>query len=95
MACLIPLSTERGLLALIFFASLLTTWYWTNYPGFLPDVPEWLGLKLVQLYGAENAEQIADLEVIVGLVVSWIFYSAIAVIFLGIRRAVAKRDVNL
>lgn len=82
-------------LTLIFFVSVLTTWYWTNYSSFLPDVPDWLGLKLVEWYGAENAEQVADLELIFGLVVSFAFYSVMAIVICRISRLVTDRKHKL
>ena len=45
----------------------LTRWWLTN-PDVMPRLPESFWLSLIQLYGSQNGEELADLELLVGLV---------------------------
>lgn len=54
--------------------SLVFTWIWNNYPNFFPSIPQSLALRLIELYGAENQEQVADLEIWIGFVVGMVIF---------------------
>lgn len=54
----------------IVIASVLLTWLWITYPDIFPEFPKPIAEYLATLYGAQNAEEIADLEIFVGLSMS-------------------------
>ena len=59
-----------AILAWIALASVALTRLWFAYPDFLPALPAPWADYLLDAYGAENAEDVADLEILIGLVVS-------------------------
>jgi len=74
----------------VIVASALLTRLWLIHPEILPEFPKPLSEYLAALYGARNAEDIADLEILVGLsmsapIVSVITYLAFFV-WRGFRR---------
>ncbi|MDA8521772.1 hypothetical protein [Acidovorax sp. NCPPB 4044] len=48
-------------------ASLPLTGVWIRHPDWFPAAPPALAHRLAQIHGAENAEQVADLEMLPGL----------------------------
>ncbi|MCM2440830.1 hypothetical protein HGO34_14005 [Agrobacterium vitis] len=60
---------QVGIGAWIAALSLLLTRLWLSYPNVAP-LPRSLAEYLVQLYGAQNAEQVADLEILIGLAIT-------------------------
>jgi len=59
--------------ALIFWiviASVLLTRLWLIHPEMFPEFPKPIAEYLATLYGAQNAEDVADLEILVGLSMS-------------------------
>lgn len=59
-----------AILAWIALASVALTRLWFAYPDLFPALPApWVDF-LLSAYGAENAEDVADLEILIGLVVS-------------------------
>ncbi|QCI98526.1 hypothetical protein [Agrobacterium larrymoorei] len=50
----------------VLVASAFITHLWLTRPDMFPTFPPTLAEKLVSLYGAENAEQVSDLEIIIG-----------------------------
>ncbi|MGI2035195.1 hypothetical protein ACRQ1B_22695 [Rhizobium panacihumi] len=50
--------------------SALLTRFWLLYPDYFPAVPVSVAEYLASLYGAQNAEQVADLELLIGFGVS-------------------------
>lgn len=59
-------------------SSVLLTRLWLTRPDLFPEFPKPLAEYLVHIYGAQDAEQVADLELLVGLVLSFVVVSAIA-----------------
>ena len=59
-----------AILAWIALASVALTRLWFAYPDFFPALPAPWADYLLDAYGAENAEDVADLEILIGLVVS-------------------------
>ncbi|KQO79826.1 hypothetical protein ASF29_22550 [Rhizobium sp. Leaf262] len=51
-------------------ASSVLTHLWRTRPDWFPQFPQPLAEKLVGLYGAENAEQVADLGLMIGFGIS-------------------------
>ncbi|WP_157051799.1 hypothetical protein [Agarivorans gilvus] len=43
-----------------------------NFPGFLPKLPESAAIFVVELFGAETQEQVADIEILYVLTLSFI-----------------------
>ncbi|MFV0663920.1 hypothetical protein [Denitromonas sp.] len=59
-----------AILVWIALASVVLTRLWFAYPDFFPTLPApWVDF-LLDAYGAENAEDVADLEILIGLAVS-------------------------
>jgi hypothetical protein len=54
----------------VVIASVLLTRLWIAHPEIFPEFPKPLSEYLASMYGAQNAEDIADLEVLVGLLMS-------------------------
>ncbi|MES5097302.1 hypothetical protein ABUK73_03635 [Agrobacterium sp. BA1120] len=62
---------EIALLSIwVLVASSVLTHLWLTRPDWFPQFPQPLAEKLVGLYGAENAEQVADLELMIGFGIS-------------------------
>jgi hypothetical protein len=62
---------EPALLSVwVLFASSVFTHLWLTRPDWFPQFPQPLAEKLADLYGAENAEQVADLEMLIGFGIS-------------------------
>jgi hypothetical protein len=59
---------------------LLFTRLWLTKPYLFPQIPESIAKQLVELYGAQNAEQVADLEIIIGLIGSFIVLLALLIL---------------
>ena len=51
----------------ILVSSALLTRLWLAHPELFPTFPTPLAEYLVNVYGAQNAEEVADLEILVGL----------------------------
>lgn len=51
-------------------ASSFTTHLWLTRPDLFPQIPPSFAEKAVRLYGAENAEQVSDLEMLLGFAIS-------------------------
>ena len=64
-------------------ASIVLTRFWLTRPDLFPQFPQPLAEKLVTLYGAENAEQVADLELLIGFGIS--IPLIIALTYIGLR----------
>jgi hypothetical protein len=56
---------------------LLFTRIWVTKPDFFPKIPDSISEQLVALYGAQNAEQVADLELLIGLLGSFLVLLAL------------------
>jgi hypothetical protein len=69
-----------ALLLCLFIASALLARIWLNYPDLFPEIPRPIAERLVHLYGAQNAEEIADLEILIGLGLSMVFISMLGLI---------------
>lgn len=54
----------------VLVASSVLTHLWLTRPDWFPQFPQPLAETLVGLYGAENAEQVADLELMIGFGIS-------------------------
>ncbi|NML13430.1 hypothetical protein [Azohydromonas caseinilytica] len=52
-------------------ATILLTRLWLANPGAFPQVPQPFALWLVELYGSQNGEELADLEMWFSLAVSF------------------------
>ncbi len=50
----------------VLIASAFVTHIWLTRPDLLPPFPSSVAEPLVSLYGAENAEEVADLEMLIG-----------------------------
>ena len=61
-----PLKTGAKIIASLLFV-LLFTRLWLARPDLFPKIPNSISERLVVLYGAQNAEQVADLELLVGV----------------------------
>lgn len=72
-----------ALLLWVFIATVLTTRFWLTHSALFPAIPKPVSTYLVTLYGAQNAEDVADLELLLGFSISLIFVSAIT--FIGCR----------
>lgn len=72
--------------------SLAFTWLVNHFPEYFPTLPQGLAIKLVELYGAQNAEQVADLEVIVGFLIGLVVFGLLAFL---IFRSKSKEEVDL
>ena len=65
-------TSQRLILALwVVFATLALTHLWIVNSNRLPTIPQPFAIWLIDLYGANNAEEIRDLEVLLGLAVSF------------------------
>lgn len=56
---------------ILFSTGYLTRW-WLTHPDVMPRLPESFWVSLIQLYGSQNCEELADLELLVGLVMFFI-----------------------
>lgn len=66
-------ASRLGLIGLwAFLATALLTRLWLTNPGAFPAVPEPLALWLVEWYGSRNGEELADLELLFGLALSFL-----------------------
>jgi len=75
-------TTKRVLLCMwIFGASLFITKLWTDHPSILPELPIAFSERLAEIYGARNAEDVADLEILLGLV---FFIPVVSIVSLAI-----------
>ena len=61
----------------IVLASLMLTHWWLTRPDFFPPFPKPAAEFLVKLSGAENAEEVANLELLLGLAMSVPLVSAL------------------
>lgn len=50
--------------------SAILTRFWLVYPDYFPAIPASFAEYLASLYGAQNAEQVADLELLIGFGIS-------------------------
>lgn len=57
--------------------SVFITRLWLAHPGLFPEFPKPIAEYFVHLYGAQNAEQVADLELLIGFSISIPFVSTI------------------
>ena len=62
----------------ILVSSALLTRLWLTHPGLFPTFSTPLAEYLVNLYGAQNAEEVADLEILVGLFISLLIVSMLS-----------------
>ncbi|WP_175923113.1 hypothetical protein [Burkholderia latens] len=76
-----------GLLCIYLIANLLTL-IWITHHEFFPRFPETWANRLADWYGARNAEEVADLEGLVGLV---LFTPPAVIIYSLFFRAYRKR----
>lgn len=60
--------------------SVLLTRLWLIHPDMFPEFPKPIAEYLAALYGAQNAEDIADLEILIGLSMSVPIVSAITLL---------------
>lgn len=82
------------LAAWLILATFVLTRLTLTHPDVGPRIPEPIAIWLANAYGAQNAEDIADLETLVVLAASFIIVSAItASTYLGWRRF-WKRDAS-
>lgn len=51
-------------------ASVILTRLWITHPDLFPEFPKPIAEYLARLFGAQNAEQIADLEILIGMSIS-------------------------
>lgn len=58
--------------------SLAFTWFINHYPEYFPTLPQELAIKLVEFYGAQNAEQVADLQVVIGFVIGLVIFGGLS-----------------
>ena len=66
-------TTRLGLTGLwIILATAFLTRLWLTNPGAFPQVPKPLALWLVEWYGSRDGEELADLELLFGLTLSFI-----------------------
>ena len=62
-----------GLLCLwIATATLVISRLWLTHPDSIPRFPEPFWIWLIGIYGSQNGEELADLEMLVSLVVSFV-----------------------
>lgn len=61
-------------------AAIFLTRLWLTRPEMFPDFPKPVAEYLVRLYGAGNAEEIADLEILIGLILSVPFVAALTLL---------------
>ncbi len=54
----------------VLIASSFTTDLWLTRPDLFPRIPPSFAENAVRLYGAENAEQVSDLEMLIGFAIS-------------------------
>ena len=59
----------------ILISSALFARLWLAHPELFPAFPTTLAEYLVNLYGAQNAEEVADLEILVGLCLALLIVS--------------------
>jgi hypothetical protein len=62
--------TITGFVAWVLFVSVLLTRLWLAHPDVFPSIPIPIAEYLVRAYGAQNAEDVADLEILIGLSIS-------------------------
>lgn len=68
-----PMKRIAEAVALIFWillSSAFLTRYWITHHQMLPPFPRSVAEYLVTLYGAQNAEDVSDLEILVGMVIN-------------------------
>jgi len=60
--------TMQGLIVIwVLVATVLLARFWLNYHYFFPRIPEPFWIWITDLYGATDAEQVADVEILVAL----------------------------
>jgi hypothetical protein len=84
--------------ARIFFVGLIgllsagfLTRLWLTRPEIFPAFPKPLAEYLVKLYGAQNAEEVADLELLIGLCLSFAIVFAITLLGIFIWRWIKRQ----
>jgi hypothetical protein len=58
-------------------SSVVLTRLWLTHPDIFPAFHKPLAEYLITLYGAQNAEEVADLEIVLGLCLSLLITSAV------------------
>jgi len=58
-------------------ATLITTRLWLTHPDSVPRFPESFWIWLIGIYGSQNGEELADLELLVTLSISFVLVSAL------------------
>ncbi len=56
----------------IIVLTLFIYFIWINFPGFIPRPPEYVSVFVVELFNAETQEQVADIEILYVLILSFI-----------------------
>ncbi len=64
----------------IIFVSVLLTRLWISQPYLFAEFPKPIAEYFANLYGAQNAEQLADLEILIGLSIFMPLVSALTFI---------------
>ena len=82
-------------LATIIFTGLLTR-LWLTKPDLFPAFPKFAAEYLVKLYGAQNAEEVANLELLLGLSLSLaiVLTSLLIMVFIWLRIKKAHESSN-
>ncbi len=75
----------------IIVATLVLSFFWGNYPHYFFYLPEPLSIWLIEIYGASNGEELADLELLYVFIMSFLMVSFLTYVILMLKRKLTKR----
>jgi len=73
-------------------ATLTLSFFWGNYPHRFFYLPEPLSVWLIEIYGASNGEELADLELLYVLMMSFLIVSLLTYVALILKRKLTKNS---
>ncbi len=76
----------------VIVATLVLSFFWGNYPHRFFYLPESLSIWLIDIYGASNGEELADLELFYVLIMSFLIVSFLTYVLLVLKRKLTKNS---
>lgn len=80
------LTKRVAMAAWILVGTLFSSHFWISNPQYFPEFPKPLAYWLVDLYGAQNQEEVADVEALTGLVFGLVFTALVTWLALAVWR---------
>jgi len=77
--------------AWVIVATLALAFFWGNYPYLFFYLPESLSIWLIEIYGASNGEELADLELLYVFISSFLIVSFLTYVALALNRKLTRR----